>query len=102
MTIEADDRLVDPSEMLAICSSLITIIGRDQHQTVALAHYSVKKLLVFERIMAEPARFYGLSNPSANRTVAEANITYQIIFKSLENDEDVSGEFPYARYSQEF
>jgi hypothetical protein len=60
---EPDEVLEDPSDVLSICSSLISITMQESQpfqQVVVLAHYSVKEYLVSTQCRQGPAARYGM------------------------------------------
>lgn len=109
------DRLRHPTDVLAICSSLISVSSRPSdsslesssresstHQyEVRLAHDSVKEYLLSERIKGTNAAFYSISEASSNGFLARACLAYLMHFKKPSNDSTYSylSEYPLLRYT---
>jgi hypothetical protein len=70
---DPERRLREPQDVLAICSSLVTVVtkiadGRHDKTTsgeIRLAHFSVKEYLVSERIQAGPASSFSIQEMRA-------------------------------------
>ncbi|KAJ9220414.1 hypothetical protein DTO169C6_7303 [Paecilomyces variotii] len=72
------DRLFDPSDVLVVCSSLVSCYNRDRW--TRLAHYSVRECLVSDRISKGPARDFALEEGRAHLAIAERCLTYLLSF----------------------
>lgn len=110
-----EDRLRHPTDILAICSSLISVSSRPSdlslesslressthHYEVRLAHDSVKEFLLSERIKGTNAAFYSISEASSNNFLARACLAYLMHFKEPSNDSTdlYLSEYPLLRYS---
>ena len=103
------DRLVEPKEVLSICSSLVTT---EEHQNprsdtpeqrVRLAHFSVQEYLITERIQSSAAGKYAIREINTHESIAATCLAYL-----LHLDEHKSliskplNEFPLARYAAEY
>ena len=92
-------RLSDPSDILTICSSLVTI----EAETVRLAHFSVKEYLMSDRIRCGPARKYSIQKVHANVSIAETCLVYLLQFdKANSLTRQTTKEFPLARYAAKY
>ncbi|CAD6586135.1 MAG: hypothetical protein ASARMPRED_002451 [Alectoria sarmentosa] len=110
---DPEDRLRHPTDILAICSSLIHLSAAEgfrlpsptpppfseedhtQHLEVRLAHYSVKEYLVSERIKRAKAAFYSICEASANVFLARSCLVYLMYFDKPLSD-------PVAAYLYEY
>ncbi|KAJ9298846.1 hypothetical protein DTO271G3_3088 [Paecilomyces variotii] len=72
------DRLFDPSDVLVVCSSLVSCYNRGRW--TRLAHYSVQEYLVSDRISKGPARYFALEEGLAHLAIAERCLTYLLSF----------------------
>ncbi|KAI9876330.1 MAG: hypothetical protein M1830_006749 [Pleopsidium flavum] len=96
-----DDRLFDPYEILAICSSLVTI--SDESSEIRLAHYSVKEYLTSERVLSGPASAFATFEISTNRDVTELCLTYLSLFDKPDSLSETSLEdFPLLGYAAKY
>lgn len=114
-SLDPEDRLRDPTDILAICSSLISVSSRSsvlplesslgesstRDYEVRLAHDSVKEYLSSERIKETNAAFYSISEASSNIFLARACLAYLMHFKEPSNDstDQYLSEYPLLRYS---
>jgi ankyrin repeat protein len=99
---DRDEVLQDPSEVLTICSSLVTVVHiyntgdfgeqyqSDDHSNidssielevnsgymVLLAHYSVKEYLVSKRILESKANLYGIDSTLCHQILAKSCLLY--------------------------
>jgi hypothetical protein len=108
----SEEVLEDPSEVLSICSSLVTITttrqrfstsSKDHSKVVALAHYSVKEYLVSKRILQSRAARYSMQEIVCNEFIAKTCIGYLLQFQvegSL-SDESIQ-ESKLAQYAAKF
>ena len=79
-------RLPDPSDVLTICSSLVSVTtesrrDRDSGKTVSvevlrLAHYSVKEYLMSDRIKGTLSRYYWMSKIPASISLTQSCLVY--------------------------
>ncbi|CAM6005186.1 unnamed protein product [Sphagnum balticum] len=65
--------LLDPWAPVEACMCLLVC---DQHETLRLAHYTVKEFLMSPRIYHGPAKFYQMTNDSMCFLVASCYIVY--------------------------
>ena len=101
----AEKRLLEPRDILRICSSLVTTDSDSNSNgtQVRLAHSSVKEYLVSERIQAGSAAAYRILEIPANVFIAEVCLAYLLQF-----DEPTSltaatvKEFPLAGYAARY
>jgi hypothetical protein len=102
-TIDPEDRLSDPLEVLEICGSLVSLSqvegrysdGRYalglRFRTVQLSHYSVKEYLMSERMRSKKeTAMYVHAFHKAQQILAETCITYLLL-----DDIEVDTEFDY-------
>jgi ankyrin repeat protein len=106
-------RLPDPQDLLRICSSLVTTSRRtiqSDHtrlyqksevvEELRLAHASVKEFLLSERILRGPASSFGMSEISANTTIAEICLGYLMQFNNTHPvTDETCFKFPLALYA---
>ncbi|KAJ5170039.1 uncharacterized protein N7500_002822 [Penicillium coprophilum] len=71
------DRLFDPADILAVCSSLVTI---SRVFGVQLSHYSVRECLTSDRISTGPASYFAIKEPEAHLAIAQRCLTYLLSF----------------------
>ncbi|KAH0538097.1 hypothetical protein FGG08_005309 [Glutinoglossum americanum] len=108
---DAERRLIDPRNVLAICSSLVTTTTErmeGSHSKAAetelrLAHFSVREFLMSDRIQDGPARQYSTQEIPANVSIAEICLAYLLQF---DKDDSLTSEtvkdFPLARYAAQY
>ena len=121
---DSEKRLADPSDVLEICSSLVTCIDtNDDHakaydnddsgeaaalsstkQKVQLAHFSVKEYLVSDRIRTGSAASYSADETRSHIDIGETSLScllmYDVAFYS--DSDDFSKSMPLARYAAEY
>jgi hypothetical protein len=90
---DPENRLLEPRNILTICSSLVTTAASE----LRLAHFSVKEYLVSDRVPTE----YSIAN-CAQENIARTCLTYLLYFKGpcLLTSDNIK-EFPLARYAAE-
>jgi ankyrin repeat protein len=78
-----DEVLVDPLEVLDICSTLVTIttdkaMGRSKlgSRIITLAHYSVQEYLVSDRIKRGPAKLYSMEETESHAVIMKGSLGY--------------------------
>lgn len=71
------DRLFDPTDILAVCSSLVSI---SRVSWVQLSHYSVREFLTSERICKGPASYFSIQEAEAHLAIAQRCLTYLLSF----------------------
>jgi ankyrin repeat protein len=125
---DRDEVLQDPAEVLAICSSLVTVvqepsmeyfdeendcyIGQYSHNSVdlvgkservvVLAHYSVKEYLVSQRILESEAKLYGIDPDIGHKTLAKSCLLYMFQLDVLDLPKHVvRRDFVLTIYSAE-
>jgi Ankyrin repeats (3 copies) len=124
---DKDQVLADPSDVLRICSSLVTSVTRasndeseefsDENAThlnenittpvnqqyLTLAHYSVKEYLVSERIQKSPAAKFSIQERASNRFIAESCLAYILQFQEQDClNENTLSTYKLARYAAQF
>lgn len=75
-TINKDERLLDPRDVLDICPGLLNLEGDG---TVSLAHFSVKEFLVSERSQSSSTSIFRVCSAKAHGILAEACLSYLLI-----------------------
>ncbi|KAL8686847.1 MAG: hypothetical protein Q9218_006823 [Villophora microphyllina] len=85
-----EERLRDPHDLLAICSSLV-MLSEDGY--LQFSHYSVKEFLVSERIRRSSASLFAMEDGLAHKAMAEICLTYLLLFI------DSQTFFPLHQYS---
>jgi ankyrin repeat domain-containing protein 50 len=119
------DRLLDPYEVLHICSSLVVLGNGDMQDTdedddqgkngneedenvqarkiVSFAHFSVKEYLISERIRQGPASSFSVSASAAHAFIGQTCLSYLLNFDKNDslpaNPLDV---FPLIKYSARY
>jgi ankyrin repeat protein len=124
---DPDEVLQDPSDVLTICSSLVTITDEDKlypkvtittlyspkvytKPVVILAHYSVKEYLVSDRILKSKARLYGVDPIICHQTLAKNCVQYLLrleehlpqldeLYDETFSPDEVLSDFALAKYS---
>ncbi|KAJ5440439.1 hypothetical protein N7491_002845 [Penicillium cf. griseofulvum] len=71
------DRLFDPADILAVCSSLVST---SMASLVQLSHYSVRECLTSERICKGPASHFAIKESEAHLAIAQRCLTYLLSF----------------------
>ena len=101
-----ENRLSDPTDVVTICSSLVTGTARKMVYTggsevvneLRLAHFSVKEYLVSQRITG----CFRIEEITANITLAKACLTYLLYFNFELVSEEVLDEYPLLSYAAEY
>lgn len=71
------DRLFDPTDLLVVCSSLVSTF---RESWVQLSHYSVREFLTSERIRKGPASYFAVLKVEAHLAIAQRCLTYLLSF----------------------
>ena len=109
--LDYDHRLLEPREILSICSSLVTteensnvsLDGEDLRTSIRFAHFSVKEYLVSERIQNQKAARYAIQEVPSINSITEGCLTYLLQFDQEITDVSAAFEdFPLARYAAAF
>lgn len=112
--VDKDEVLEDPTDVLTICSSLVTISVADGVEAsrnkpknpagvINLAHYSVKEYLISERIRQGPEQKYSLRENNCSTILANCCIGYLLQFQNTESFcLETIRNHKLARYSAEF
>lgn len=77
---DPDRKLSEPHDILTICSSMVVIYKAGEREELKLSHFSVKEYLISNSIRNGPASQYGISEKSANASIAEAALAYLMQF----------------------
>lgn len=86
------DRLFDPSDILLVCSSLVSCYN--SRRWTLLAHYSVREYLVSDRICRGPSSHFALEEGQGHFDIAERCLTYLL---SFDKSPDHSLEYENAK-----
>lgn len=94
--VDAERRLREPQDIIAICSSLVSTMHRPgrwgQHSdsaeekwedTLQFAHFSIREYLGLPELSAGPLKKYAINEIHANTFVAETCIVYLLQFDKL-------------------
>jgi hypothetical protein len=88
---DPQNRLLDPADILTICSSLITVNWSDvngdqasQPNTVQLAHFSVKEYLISDRVLAMPGYDFEIAT-DGRQHLARDCIAYIVACQKFED-----------------
>ncbi|KAJ5374397.1 hypothetical protein N7517_006403 [Penicillium concentricum] len=99
------DRLFDPADILAVCSSLVTM---SRVSLVQLSHYSVRECLTSERICKGPASYFAIKEHEAHLATAQRCLTYLLSFdqsvisdkfRGSSLDESLETSYPLLEYA---
>jgi hypothetical protein len=108
---DRDEVLEDPLDVLAICSSLVTMATNDRHmressgstgKVVLLAHYSVKEYLSSGRCRQDRVIRYNMQDTTCNEFIAKSCLGYLLQFQRSDSFKRYIQESKLARYSAEF
>jgi hypothetical protein len=113
---DSDEILEDTSDLLSICSSLVSIAtttkptssstnshSGSSQKVVALAHYSVKEYLILERSRKGPAARFSMQAAICNEFLAKSCLGYLLQFgESNPISNKNVGDFKLSRYSARF
>ena len=100
-TFNADWRPENAEEaVLSVCSSLISIVDRRDHQIVQFSHFSVKEYLTSERLATAEERlsYYHILAEAAHTILAHASLGVLLKFDD-KIDSDTISHFPLAPYA---
>ncbi|KAM0802047.1 ankyrin repeat-containing domain protein [Usnea florida] len=103
-------RFEDPSDILEICSSLVSVedfrhkTERYRKAKIRLAHFSVKEYLVSDRIQHGPAFVYSLKEEVSNELIAQDCLVYllHLIKPDIWRSTLTMVEYPLARYAARY
>ena len=108
---DPEDRLVEPRDILKICSSLVSLeepvatdtrSGRN-HMMVQLAHFSVKEFLISDRISQRDLECFSIRELSANALICNDCLAYLLEFDRVSSlTMQLLTGFPLARYAAEY
>jgi hypothetical protein len=97
-------RLPCPSEITRFCSSLVSLVTTESAGETAtqleLAHFSVKEYLTSEKV-PEPFR-HRFSEPNSRGYITRSCLAYLTSLRVRESIDDITAQFPLARYSAEY
>lgn len=99
--------LLDPGDILTICATLVTITEGTIAQTTGahelrLAHFSVKKYLISERLKKMSTHRYHITSLSANVLIAKTCLTYLHFESPISLMDEAKREFPFIEYAARF
>ena len=104
-------RLSDPTDLLRICSSLITIeespsnrrdnATQEKTKVLKLAHSSVKDYLISDRIRSSRAAFYAVEEPISQAFIGKCCLVYLLQFTTPVKEETAQA-FPLTRYAIQY
>jgi ankyrin repeat domain-containing protein 50 len=117
-SLDSRDRLLDPYEVLHICSSLVVLNNEDiqerdeeydqytepfeEHtrKVVSFAHFSIKEYLTSDRIRQGPASRFAVSGHTAHAFIGQACLSYLLAFDRDDSlTEDPFEAFPLIEYA---
>ena len=99
--IDFERRLEDPQDILALCSSLVLLIGKGtgrRTEILQFAHFSVREFLESPRLDNGPARRFAIDKMQANILIAESCIAYNIQIGSIPDPVSMNSIRIYAKY----
>ncbi|KAI9776989.1 MAG: hypothetical protein M1839_009133 [Geoglossum umbratile] len=97
---DPENRMLDVSSILNICSSLVTLLERkttfgvvqtEEMRELRLAHYSVKEYLVSKRIQESKANRFAVKETEAHEYMGESCLIYLLYFNQPDS---ISGHHP--------
>ena len=104
-------RLSDPTDLLIICSSLITIeespsnrrdnATQEKTKVLKLAHSSVKDYLISDRIRSSRAAFYAVEEHISQAFISKCCLVYLLQFTTPVKEETAQA-FPLTRYAAQY
>jgi len=117
-SLESRDRLLDPYEVLHICSSLVVLDNEDiqekdeeygqyiepleEHtrKVVSFAHFSIKEYLISDRIRKGPSSRFGVSAHAAHAFIGQMCLSYLLAFNKDDSlTENPLEAFPLIEYA---
>lgn len=105
-SFEDDEVLEDPSDILDICSSLVSATKENswsKRQVVVLAHYSIKEYLLSTRCLQGPATRFSMLDATCHDIVARSCLIYLLRWQCIDTTNKGSPRhIKLARYSAEF
>ena len=94
---DIERRLVEPHELLRMCSSLVTTVRQqrvksrltpyedaEEEELLQLAHFSVREYLESSRLRAGPANKFAIDKMRAHTFITESCIIYLLQFDRLQ------------------
>ena len=116
--VDVERRFEDPSDLLTICSSLVTTVPQqfqwyfqsssENEEVLQFAHFSVRKYLESSRIHNGPAGKFAIQRRRAHTLIAESCIMYFLQFDLLQTDlesysvSQIIEEYPLAKYAARY
>ncbi|KAI9706362.1 MAG: hypothetical protein M1836_003367 [Candelina mexicana] len=113
-SLDPENRLPSPDDILEICSSLVICVtveeigGEGQHRKVErhkqlrFAHFSVKEYLVSDRIRTGPVAAFALTDTEAHQFIGTACVSYFLLLNHHDSiSEDTLRSAPMLQYSAE-
>ena len=104
-------RLSDPTDLLIICSGLITIeeslsnhrdnATQEKTKVLKLAHSSVKDYLISDRIRSSRVAFYAVEEPTSQAFISKCCLVYLLQFTTPVKEETAQA-FPLTRYAAQY
>lgn len=103
-SLDPEDRLVEPQDILQICSSLVAIPDDDQAlDELRLAHFTVKEHLIGEGIRQGPAASFAMREADAHAHIAHVCLFILHHFgRHGSLSERSFDEFPLLKYAAQF
>ena len=96
----AEFRLPCPLEIARFGSSLVSLVERESHRELELAHFSVKEYLT-TKVLPEP--FQGqMYEATARGRMIKICLAYLSYLGAEESVDDIASQFPLARYSARY
>lgn len=118
-TLDRDQVLEDPFDVLTICSSLVTVIGIPavgpvpkelaekgiayERPAFTLAHYSVKEYLLSEAIQKSTITKFSIQEAASQAFIAKCCLGYVLQFRQRTSlSQEVLDDFKLAEYAAQF
>ena len=113
---DEERRLVEPRDILRLCSSLVTLVPKrkltnyippyesPEEWVLQLAHFSVREYLESSRVHDGPAKKFAIQEKSANTLIAESCIIYlfqlfKLTWLEKRSESKVFKEYPLTEYA---
>ena len=101
--LDYDARFPEPSDVLSILSSLVTIVAVDGcGEQIRFAHFSVQEYLISDRILASDAKHLAVRQATATTDLAESTCAYLLHLLDCDPEELLSKcqtDYPLLQYA---
>ncbi len=112
--------MIDPDEVLELCSSIVTCIDAKKDRAeaddgddnsppttkrmVRLAHFPVKEYLVSDRIRAGSAAYFSIDETLSHARIGQTSLSYSLLYDeaSHTDSKEFSNDLPLAEYAAKY